>query len=254
MAFYYSWKLTLVICATIPVAVLLLSWLSRGLGPAIEAQKIELAKASKYANTAITAVNTVKAFKGEEHELWQYYSTVKNMATKYLVQARANAIQFGITKFLMIVLFVQGFWYGLVLIRQGLNPGYVLTTFYACLYAMQATEIILPQWLVLKKGMSAGHTLQNIMNEGQKINRPTGPDDTIKPEFRGGDIEINDVIIDLPHHILMVWSNCYRSPSHTLPIALKKCSKKHLSSSQRVKQPLLSAKVDQAKARLEIFL
>jgi ATP-binding cassette subfamily B (MDR/TAP) protein 1 len=154
---------------------------------------VELARASKYANTAITSITTVKAFNSQEHEVWQYYSTIKNVATKYLVQARANAVQFGITKFLMIGLFVQGFWYGLVLIRQGLDPGYVLTTFYACLYAMQATEIILPQWLVLIKGMSAGLTLKTIMEEVQNLRRPSTMDALARPEFCGGDIEIDDV-------------------------------------------------------------
>jgi ATP-binding cassette subfamily B (MDR/TAP) protein 1 len=197
IAFYYSWKLTLMICATIPFAMLLLSWLSRGLGPAIEAQRIEIAKASKCANTAISSITVVKAFNGQESEVWQYCSIVKAVASKYLVQARANALQYGITKFLMIGLFVQGFWFGLILIRQGLDTGNVLTAFYCCLYAMQSTEIILPQWMVLKKGMSAGHTLEAIAYEFRRGEEVAVSNLMIKPEFRGGDIELNEVSVTM---------------------------------------------------------
>jgi ATP-binding cassette subfamily B (MDR/TAP) protein 1 len=173
--------------------MLLLSWLSKGLGPAIEAQKIELARASKFANTAMSSITVVKAFNGQETEVWHYCSIVKAIASKYLVQARANALQYGFTKFLMIGLFVQGFWFGLILIRQGLSTGNVLTTFYCCLYAMQSAEIILPQWMVLKKGMSAGYTLQALTHESQIYGGQGDANIMIKPEFRSGDIEFKEV-------------------------------------------------------------
>ncbi|CAG8956747.1 hypothetical protein HYFRA_00012291, partial [Hymenoscyphus fraxineus] len=200
VAFLYSWKLTLVILASIIIAGFILTWLSRGLAPAIEAQKAELAKASKYSNNAINAINVVKAFNGREHEVWQYYSTIKHVASKYLAQARANAVQFGFTKFLVIALFVEGYWYGLVLVRQGLEPGHVLTTFYACLYGMQAIEIILPQWIVLTKGMSAGMTLKIMIDEVK-----AGPNErksgSFAPGSCAGDIEIKDVTFAYPSNI-----------------------------------------------------
>ncbi|TVY40590.1 Alpha-factor-transporting ATPase, partial [Lachnellula subtilissima] len=198
IALYFSWKVTLVVVATFPVMALCLSLATRSLRPAIEAQKRELTKASKYANTAMTSINTVKAFNGQEQEVWQYYETIKLAAGKYLIQARVNALQFGITKFAMIGIFLQGFWFGLILVRQGLDPGRVLTAFYACLFSVQAVEIILPQWLVLTKGMSAAHTLKSIMiqmQDGQKIMNMTG---CIKPTACIGDIEVNEVSFAYP--------------------------------------------------------
>ena len=118
VAFYFSWKLTLVLISVFPIATGALFLISRRLAPAIEAQKRELTQASKYANTAITAIDTVKAFNGHDEEIWQYYSTIKRAASKYLIQAGCNALQFGITKFVMVGIFVQGFWYGIVLVNQ----------------------------------------------------------------------------------------------------------------------------------------
>lgn len=193
LAFYYSWKLTLVVISTFPIAGALLFFVSMQLGPAIESQKRELTKASKYANTAITAINTVKAYNGQDQEVWQYSGTIRNVAISYLVQARCNALQFGITKFVMVALFVQGFWFGLTLVKQGVDAGSILTTFYSCLSAMQAVETILPQWLVLTKGISAGQTLKSIMSQmvdGRAVTRMTG---NFRPASCEGDIEIKGV-------------------------------------------------------------
>ncbi len=205
LAFYYSWRLTLVIISAFPAAGVVLFFVSMPLGPAIEAQKRELTRASKYANTAITAINTVKAYNGQDQEVWQYYDTIRNVATSYLIQARCNALQFGITKFVMVGLFVQGFWYGLVLVKQGMDPGGILTTFYACLAAMQAMETILPQWLVLTKGMSAGQTLKSIMTQMKNGRVVTNMVGSLKPESCEGDIEVKGVKLSLV--LILIFAN-----------------------------------------------
>jgi ATP-binding cassette subfamily B (MDR/TAP) protein 1 len=193
LAFYFSWKLTLVIISVFPIAGIILYLISMPLTRAVDAQKQELTKASKYANTAIEAIDTVKAYNGEDQEVWQYYSTIKRVASSYMVQARISALQFGFTKLLMVGIFVQGFWFGLYLVDHGMDPGHVLTTFYACLAAMQSVETVLPQWLVIAKGISAGQTLKSIvdqMEHGRKVTHMIG---STKPTPSPGDIEVNEV-------------------------------------------------------------
>jgi len=194
VAFYFSWKLTLVIMSTFPIAATIIFFVSSRLGPAIEAQKRDLAQASKYSNTAITGINTVKAYNGQQHEVWQYYDIIKRAASSYMIQARTNALQLGITKFLMVGVFVQGFWFGLYLVNQGMNTGHVVTTFYACLAAIQSIETVLPQWLVLTKGMSAGQTLKSIMIQMQNGRKVTNMIGSTRPESCPGDIEVNQVV------------------------------------------------------------
>ena len=195
LALYFSWNLTLVIIATFPLAAILLWFISRGLTPAIEAQKRELSRATKYTNTAITAIDTIKVFNAQDHEVWQYYTTINRITVHYLKQAFANAMQFGVTKFLIVVIFVQGFWYGIYLVNKGLNPGNVITTFYSCLTAIQALEVMLPQLLVLTKGISAGATLKDIMKQIQHGRVAMDMSGTLKPDICSGDIEMNDVSI-----------------------------------------------------------
>jgi ATP-binding cassette subfamily B (MDR/TAP) protein 1 len=205
-ALYFSWNLTLVIIATFPLAGGILYLISRKLTPAIEAQKRELTEASKLANTAVTAIETVKAFNGQDQEVWQYLSAIKRSTAYYMVQARASALQFGITKFIMVAIFVQGFWYGISLVDHGLSAGRVLTTFYACMMGMQALEIVLPQWLVLAKGMSAGATLKSIKDEVDRGKNVSKVEGSLKLASCDGDIEVNEVrlrMIDFPNRVNM---------------------------------------------------
>jgi ATP-binding cassette, subfamily B (MDR/TAP), member 1 len=193
-ALFFSWKLTLVILATFPVAAGLLYLISKGVGPAIERQKRELSRASKYASNAVTAIDSVKAFNGQDQEVWQYFLTAKAITKFYLIQARSNAFQFRIIKFFAVGLYVSSFWFGLYLVLHGGSTvGRVLTTFVSCASAMQAAEIVLPQFLVLAKGISAGETLKSIMAEMQDGRSTKNEDGDLIPEACPGDIEINDV-------------------------------------------------------------
>lgn len=174
-------------------------WLiTRNLQPAIELQKEQLTEASKLADTAIKFVDTVKAFNGREQETHQYKQAINAAAMSYLVQAAANARQIGAARFILIAMFVAGFWYGMILVNQGtLTAGSVLTTFYSCLMANEGVEALIPQWLVLAKGMSAGETLKRVqtqMERGRKITKMVGS--TI-PKSCYGDIEVSNVCLIL---------------------------------------------------------
>jgi len=99
--------------STFPVAAIVLSINSIPLHPSIEAQIHWLSRASRYANSAIEAFDTVKAYNDSQQEIWKYISTIKKAASNYNIQARCNAMHFEIKKLLMVAIFVQGFWFGL---------------------------------------------------------------------------------------------------------------------------------------------
>lgn len=193
VAFYYSWQLTLVILATLPVLSVVIFLVSRNLAPAIESQKRHLTTAAKHTTTAIANISTVKAYNGEDQEIWQYYQTVKRVAASYLLQAKVNALQFAILKLATVALFIQGFGFGLYLVNRGVDPGRVYTTFYACLISLQSFEFILAQFLVIKKGISAGHTLKAMISELQKGREIKSMLGAAKPSICEGDIEIKNV-------------------------------------------------------------
>lgn len=198
VALHGSWKLTLVLLATVPVSLVVLSLLSRRFKSAIGAQKQELARASKYAISAVAAVDLVKIFNASDHETWQYLRAIQRSAAKYLVQAGAAACQHAYVKLWVEGMFVLGFYYGAVLVDGGASPGNIVTTFYAALAALQAFQAFVPTYIVLAKGMAAGQALHSIINDsagGRKVRRMMG---SYRPEECFGKVEINEVSFAYP--------------------------------------------------------
>ncbi|KAI1347132.1 P-loop containing nucleoside triphosphate hydrolase protein [Xylaria sp. FL0043] len=198
VALITAWKLTLVLLASIPASVVILHLLTRPIQPAIQAQKKELSRASKCAFSALSAIDLVKVFNGIDHETWQYTDAIRLSMQKYLIQARANAYQMGYVKFWLESLFVVGFYYGAVLVDQGLSPGNVLTTFYAALAALQAIEAFVPTYLVLAKGVSAAQALRSVshnVEDGRTIHPMMGG---YIPRVCIGGIEMRNITFAYP--------------------------------------------------------
>ncbi|KAL6887495.1 ABC-transporter [Trichoderma longibrachiatum] len=197
IAFTYSWKLTLVLIATLPISIVIMSLATRRLDPAIQGQKLHQETASKYATSSIKAIEIVKIFNGGDHELRQYYEAAKLASKQYLIQAKCNCFQMGYVAFWVIGMFVAAFWYGTVLVDQGLSPGHVITTFFATLSAFQGIEALLPHWLVLAKGMSAGSFLSSLANkrDDETANAQSGQ---TRPAACAGNVDLVDVTFTYP--------------------------------------------------------
>lgn len=190
LALYYSWKLTLVLLATLPISLLVLSLASSRLEPAITKQKQNLEMASKQATAAMTAIDHVKVFNGYRHEVATYSNSIHHAAKSYITQTLCNAIQVGYVSFWVIAMFVIGFWYGLILVQQGLAPGHILTTFYSVLAAFQGLEALLPHWLVFSKGMHAGEFLSTVEKECTDPLNIEDAGDGLKPQYFVGDVQV----------------------------------------------------------------
>ncbi|KAK4064501.1 hypothetical protein Trihar35433_8018 [Trichoderma harzianum] len=145
IAFSHSWKLTLILLATLPISIIALSLATRRLDPAIQAQKRDLETASKFATSSIKAIGIVKVFNGYDHELWQYYEAVKS----------------------------------------------------AVLSAFQGIEALLPHWLVLSKGMSAGSFLLSILNKKDETTVDEDGSGT-QPATCVGNVDLVDVTFAYP--------------------------------------------------------
>lgn len=163
VALYFSWKLTLVLLSTVPIAVVVLGLLSREIEPAIRAQQSALASASSYVTSTLASIDVVKVFNGLNHETWQYSAVMKRSKDVYIAQSRANTCQMGFVKFWLELLFVVGLFYGTVLVQDGATVGSVVATFYATFGALQAIESCIPMYLVLVKGMLAGQSLHSFL-------------------------------------------------------------------------------------------
>ena len=203
--------------AGIPLSAIGLSILASKMQSSIIGQELEMAKASNFAINALSSIDTVKCFNGQDFELRQYTCAIQKAATFYLKQALNNGLQIGLVRFVLTSMFVQGFWYGSYLVREGnSSSGTVVTTFWSCLMATRAWEDILPHLNVLEKGRAAAIALNDILDEvedsGEIAKTATG----IAPKFCDGDIEVREV--RRPHAYVILSSSQFPG-LFRLPIA-----------------------------------
>ncbi|CAZ81089.1 unnamed protein product [Tuber melanosporum] len=198
IALYHSWSLTLVILSGAPIALLLLSLLSIRMEPFIEAQNVHMSSSANTVSRSYTAIETVKAFNAQGLELRNFSAALGKAARAYRSQANLFALQVGCIRFITFAMFVQGFWYGGVLVRRGrADAGDVMTTFWSCLMATQSFEIILPQMMLLQKGMAAGGSLKGSLKQVERGRMPLKTGDIV-PDILNGEIKFTNVSFTYP--------------------------------------------------------
>lgn len=167
---------------------------SRKIQPIMEGQRAELTKAAKLASSAISSIVTVKHCNGEDAELQQYSNTISEAAKWSLKENIVCAIEIGSLHFLTLSMFVQGFWFGGYLVSRGeLDPGQVLTTFWASFQATQAIENIIPEMMSLEKGRVAASFLKNTLNHAVMCRNVQNEQGKTYPLYCEGDIRFKNV-------------------------------------------------------------
>ncbi|KAK4545551.1 hypothetical protein LTR36_002901 [Oleoguttula mirabilis] len=198
-AFYYSWKLTLVTLATSPLIMVAMIMLGNRMQQNIAKQQVKLAEAQKFSTSAFSVIETVKCFNGQDIEQQKYEKRIHEAASCYFRVVNFSGLQMACAVLLSSSMFVQGFYYGGVLISKGeLNAGTVVTTFFAAIGGFQAINMILPQMINLEKGRTAGATLRAIMAEmqkGPKVRRRSG---LLRPSTCRGDIDVKHLTFAYP--------------------------------------------------------
>ncbi|KAJ5173009.1 hypothetical protein N7492_005602 [Penicillium capsulatum] len=199
LGFYTSWSLSLVTLAGIPMFSAAIAVLSSRLNQSITFQQEELTHASKVANNAIASIDTVQCLNGQDFESRKYAARIDKAALYYLRQARLSSVQISLICWMMFGMFVQGFWFGSILARQGkLTSGEVLRTFWACLTAAQSIEQLLPQIIVMEKGKVASVALQSILRTRPDNRRASEMKGALYPQYCEGDIKVNNVSFSYP--------------------------------------------------------
>ena len=132
LAFYLSWKLTLVIIAGIPLVFILIPLVSSRIQPNIVSQAEKLGQAAKLTMSAFSSIETVKCYNGEEPELKMYSSIIMEAANCFFRQAFWNGLQAFMLRLVTLCMFVQGFWFGNYMFGKGeVTASEIMTAFWA---------------------------------------------------------------------------------------------------------------------------
>ncbi|KAF2665239.1 P-loop containing nucleoside triphosphate hydrolase protein [Microthyrium microscopicum] len=199
LAFYLSWKLTLVIIAGIPLIIVLVPVFSARVQPNITAQASKLSEASKHTGNAIGSIETVKCCNGEAYELRNYTDALRAAAVFFNRQVAWNALQNSIIRFLSLTMFVQGFWFGTILLDKGqISAAEIVSAFWGASLAVQSLMQVMPQLVMLEKGKAAGHRLRAAMAYMELNASDIDPNVAKQPEICAGDITFKQVSFAYP--------------------------------------------------------
>ena len=184
LAFYLSWKLTLVIVAGIPVSIAMMPVFSARMQPHMRAEAAHLSEATQHVSGSLGAIDTVKCCGGEPFELGRYAGAVRRARDAFHAQVAWNALQAGALRLVMLAMFAQGFWFGSVLLRRGeITIAQILSAFWASVLAVQALMQILPFMMMLEKGRAAGQKLraaavqiESVRGDAVRVESPRSPE------------------------------------------------------------------------------
>jgi ATP-binding cassette subfamily B (MDR/TAP) protein 1 len=209
LAFTRSWSLTLVILSAVPVLIFIQGLSQAFASPLLAAERAQTATAATLVDRAIAAIATVKAFNASTHEQLTLSKVLENMrvATK-----KCNSV-WGVTsslaQFVMMAMFVQGFWFGAKLVKAGtVSAGDVMAVFWACLIATSNLQMCIPQFIILAKGKFAMASLITLVESSASAPLPgKGPYTNMRrptylkkivPTRCAGELALHDVTFAYP--------------------------------------------------------
>ncbi|KAL0945944.1 hypothetical protein HGRIS_012223 [Hohenbuehelia grisea] len=180
LAFTRSYQLTLVILSAVPVLIFI-QGLSQGFaGPLLAVERTQSAVAATRIDRAIAAISTVKAFNASVYEqttLATCLDALNSIGRRLFTVWGATS---GLSQFVTMSMFVQGFWFGSKLIRDGkVSPGDVMAVFWACLIATSNLQMCIPQLITLTKGKFAAVALLSLAQDAQS---PPPPSPSAQPQ------------------------------------------------------------------------
>src|SRR6266403_68757 len=156
LGFLRSWSLTLVILSVVPAIVILQVISQRVAGPLLAVEREQFGLAATLVERAVSAISAVKAFNAVSHEHSAFLAVIRKLQNTAWRVNRLWACTSGFNQFVAYGMFVQGFWFGAKLVREGsVKPGHVMGVFWACLIATTNFQMCIPHLITLAKGKFA---------------------------------------------------------------------------------------------------
>ena len=156
--------LSLVILSTIPLVVLTQIVAQVLVGPQYAGERRAFAEASTNVERATAAITTVKAHNAQSQEESRFQKLIQRGQDRVSAMAAIWGFTGGISDFLLLSMFVVGFWYGAVVVRTGkASPGDVMTVFWACLLASSYLQLIVPNLTAVTKGKTSMASMMTVI-------------------------------------------------------------------------------------------
>ncbi|CCD24468.1 ATP-binding cassette a-factor transporter STE6 NDAI_0D01540 [Naumovozyma dairenensis CBS 421] len=152
-SFYYSWSLTLIILCSAPLIILFAILFSHMIHKYTELENSETGKAAQLLNWSMNSAQLVKLYCTQAYEIHSFKELVGQCNDLFIKSCFYVSANTSILRFLSLSMFVQGFWFGAIMVKKGkLSIKDVITCFHSCLMLGSTLNNTLQQIVVLQKG------------------------------------------------------------------------------------------------------
>ncbi|XP_063693781.1 ATP-dependent translocase ABCB1-like [Bolinopsis microptera] len=192
IAFFYEWRLSLVILSTSPLLAISGYFLSKFMAEFSEKEQSAYADAGGIAEEVIGAMRTVVSFGAENHESKRYNKKLESSEANGVKNGLFSGISIGMTMLIMFLTYALAFWYGAKLCGEGKAlPGDILIAFFNILIGSFAMGHAAPHFQTMAEGRGAAFTVFKTIDRESKINYEE--DRGMIPPSCAGKIEFKNV-------------------------------------------------------------
>ena len=115
-AFFYGWKLTLIILTPLPILIGATIFLSKRQADSILKEIDANSKAMSTAKEVLESVRTVKAFNGQKKEIQSFQHAIKMTQSVHIRRSLLTGLEAGLWWFLTFLSYALAFWFGVPMI------------------------------------------------------------------------------------------------------------------------------------------
>lgn len=167
---FISWKLTIFMLATFPVAIVVAMFFGRYIRKLSKKAQDELAAANVIVEETLQSINVVKAFTNEALEVNRYGNALANVVVAAL---KAGRFRGGFVSFIIFALFggiVGVVWYGASLVQSGEMPFSELMTFiFYTMFIGGSIGGLGDMYAQIQKTLGASERLLEILDENSEV-------------------------------------------------------------------------------------
>lgn len=198
-SFIYSWKLTLIIICSSPLIIAVAWFLNSQIKRRAESENDQSAKAAKLLDFNLTNPSFIKTFNTQtfENENFKSITLLSRQAFNWL--CFYSSLNAAILRVLVLMMFVQAFWYGFHLIQEGsLTSETVITTFTSCLLLADTSHTITEQLIFLQKANVALEKYTDFINHQDSSEEGRVLECKMYPQTCKGEIVFENVSFSYP--------------------------------------------------------
>jgi ABC-type multidrug transport system fused ATPase/permease subunit len=185
MAFYYGWKMSLVLIGSAPVLILWMGILGYFITKFSQKSQEQLSKAAEVSSEALGGIRTVYSFVAESALAAKHWNLLSRASETNYIKAHLSALIVGGLFFFMFAVYAITFWYGGRLVLQNeMQFGDLLAVFFNIVYGIMGFGMIsqvLPD-ILKAKGAAAG--IFTLLDRVPEINTNEGVGLTL-PQIEG---------------------------------------------------------------------